>query len=103
MLSADSLSRCNILWSFAHYWNAQYTAHATATGAGRNGEVTSNDLTLKLASPAELGGTTKGENPEQLFAMGYACMRPFPVPRIIIIDCSSLPSGRDSICSRAYG
>jgi len=52
--------------------NHKYTAHATATGAGRNGEVTSNDLKLKLASPAELGGTTKGENPEQLFAMGYA-------------------------------
>jgi len=23
--------------------------------------------------PKELGGTGKGENPEQLFAMGYAC------------------------------
>ncbi|KAG6813893.1 hypothetical protein H0H93_013224, partial [Arthromyces matolae] len=50
----------------------KYTAHATAKGQGRNGEVKSNGLELHLASPKELGGTGKGENPEQLFAMGYA-------------------------------
>lgn len=46
-----------------------YTAHATATGAGRNGEVSSGGLDLKLASP---GSSRAGQNPEQLFAMGYA-------------------------------
>ncbi|KAG6897778.1 hypothetical protein C0992_011191 [Termitomyces sp. T32_za158] len=50
----------------------KYTAHATAKGKGRNGEVKSNGLELHLATPKELGGTGKGENPEQLFAMGYA-------------------------------
>ncbi|KDR67526.1 hypothetical protein GALMADRAFT_231960 [Galerina marginata CBS 339.88] len=55
--------------------DVKYTATATAHGAGRNGKVTSNDLSLSLALPKELGGTGKGENPEQLFAMGYsACL-----------------------------
>ena len=55
----------------------QYTAHATASGAGRNGSVVSNDgsaspLELKLSMPTALGGDGKGVNPEQLFASGYA-------------------------------
>ncbi|RDB16717.1 hypothetical protein Hypma_002554 [Hypsizygus marmoreus] len=50
----------------------KYTAHATAKGLGRNGEVKSNGFQLDLATPKELGGTGKGQNPEQLFAMGYA-------------------------------
>jgi hypothetical protein len=32
-------------------------------------------LKLNLALPKELGGSGKGENPEQLFAMGYAGKR----------------------------
>jgi hypothetical protein len=56
---------------------SQYTATATAQGAGRNGTVSANGLQLNLALPKELGGSGKGENPEQLFAMGYsgACPR----------------------------
>jgi len=55
----------------------KYTAHATSSGAGRNGNVISNDgtakpLDLKLAMPTALGGDGKGVNPEQLFASGYA-------------------------------
>lgn len=53
----------------------EYTAHATARGQGRNGEVKSNDdvgLELRLAMPRSLGGKGDGQNPEQLFAMGYA-------------------------------
>lgn len=53
----------------------QYTAHATAKGQGRNGEVESKDdvgLHLRLALPKSLGGKGDGQNPEQLFAMGYA-------------------------------
>jgi len=52
----------------------QYTVTGTATGAGRNGHVESNGLKLNLATPKALGGTGKGENPEQLFAMGYSGM-----------------------------
>ncbi|KAE9403898.1 OsmC-like protein, partial [Gymnopus androsaceus JB14] len=50
----------------------KYTAQAVAQGAGRNGAVSSNGLDLNLASPKELGGTGDGQNPEQLFAMGYS-------------------------------
>jgi hypothetical protein len=56
----------------------QYTAHATARGKGRNGEVESHDdasLKLRLAMPKSLGGKGDGQNPEQLFAMGYAGAR----------------------------
>lgn len=54
----------------------KYTAHATASGQGRNGVVRSSDgpgLELRLALPKALGGNEDGQNPEQLFAMGYAC------------------------------
>ncbi|KAF8223159.1 organic hydroperoxide resistance protein [Tricholoma matsutake] len=50
----------------------KYTAHATAKGQGRAGEVKSEGLVLNLAVPKAMGGTGKGENPEQLFAMGYS-------------------------------
>lgn len=51
-----------------------YTAQALATGAGRNGHVTSSDrrIDIDLAVPAEMGGSGQGANPEQLFAAGYA-------------------------------
>ncbi|KAH7920705.1 OsmC-like protein [Leucogyrophana mollusca] len=55
--------------------NHKYTAHATAAGQGRNGEVKSDDetpFTLRLAMPKAMGGKGDGQNPEQLFAMGYA-------------------------------
>ncbi|KAL1942809.1 hypothetical protein VTO73DRAFT_5049 [Trametes versicolor] len=56
----------------------QYSAHATARGQGRNGQVKSDDdcgLELRLAMPKSLGGKGDGQNPEQLLAMGYAaCM-----------------------------
>ena len=54
----------------------QHTATARAAGKGRSGQVHSNDeapLTLGLALPKGLGGPGDGTNPEQLFAMGYAC------------------------------
>ncbi len=51
-----------------------YKTCATATG-GRDGRSTTSDgsLDVKLATPKELGGAGgTGNNPEQLFAMGYA-------------------------------
>ncbi len=51
-----------------------YTGTATATG-GREGTASSNDgkLSLKLSTPAELGGAGgEGTNPEQMFAAGYS-------------------------------
>jgi osmotically inducible protein OsmC len=54
--------------------NALYTAHARATGDGRNGHVTSSDglIDTDVAVPAEMGGKGGATNPEQLFAAGYA-------------------------------
>lgn len=52
-----------------------YTAEATATGAGRAGEVRSSDGVIdeRLTVPKELGGPGgDATNPEQLFAAGYA-------------------------------
>jgi lipoyl-dependent peroxiredoxin len=51
-----------------------YTAHAKATGGGRNGLTGTENgrLTFTTASPKELGGSDKGTNPEELFACGYA-------------------------------
>jgi len=51
-----------------------YTTAATATG-GRDGEAATKDgsFKVKLATPKELGGAGgTGNNPEQLFASGYA-------------------------------
>jgi len=52
-----------------------YTATATATGGGRDGQARSSDgtLDLSLSVPRELGGAGgPGSNPEQLFAAGYS-------------------------------
>ena len=54
--------------------NVLYTAHATATGDGRNGHVRSSDglIDTDVALPPEMGGAGGQTNPEQLFAAGYA-------------------------------
>jgi Ohr subfamily peroxiredoxin len=55
-----------------------YTAHAQATGEGRNGKTFLIDeagvggLEIGLSMPKELGGSGKGNNPEQLFGLGYS-------------------------------
>lgn len=53
-----------------------YTAHATASGGGReDGRSTTDDgkIDVKLSTPTEMGGKGgDGTNPEQLFATGYA-------------------------------
>ena len=54
--------------------DVKYTTHATATG-GRDGRSTTADgaLDVKLSTPKELSGAGgEGNNPEQLFAAGYA-------------------------------
>ena len=54
-----------------------YTAHAVANGS-RDGESkteqdgTNHPLSVKLALPIEMHGNGQGNNPEQLFAAGYA-------------------------------
>lgn len=54
--------------------DVKYTTAATANG-GRDGRAATKDGTLdvRLATPKELGGAGgPGNNPEQLFAAGYA-------------------------------
>ena len=54
--------------------DVKYTASASATG-GRDGRAKTDDgsLDVKLTTPKELGGAGgEGNNPEQLFAMGYS-------------------------------
>ena len=53
-----------------------YEVEGIADSAGRNGTVQSfgdAPLDLKMAMPKAAGGKGDGQNPEQLFAMGYAC------------------------------
>ncbi|KAF8800786.1 organic hydroperoxide resistance protein [Phlegmacium glaucopus] len=69
---AKTLFNCPPLRTIITVKEVKYTAHATAQGAGRNGHIKSNGLELNFALPKQLGGSGKGENPEQLFAMGYA-------------------------------
>jgi lipoyl-dependent peroxiredoxin len=66
--------RRSIFWEATMSVDVKYTTSATATG-GRDGRSTTKDgaLDVKLARPKELGGTGgPGNNPEQLFAAGYA-------------------------------
>lgn len=53
--------------------DVKYSTEATATG-GRDGRSKTHDgaLDVKLGTPKELGGSGDGNNPEQLFATGYA-------------------------------
>ncbi len=51
-----------------------YTTQARASGGGREGKSATLDgaLAVTLAPPKEMGGSGAGNNPEQLFAVGYA-------------------------------
>ena len=53
--------------------DVKYRTGATATG-GRDGESRTDDgaFSVKLGVPKEMGGNGQGNNPEQLFAAGYA-------------------------------
>lgn len=54
--------------------DAIYTVEALSTGGGRDGHVATADnaVNLDMAMPRVLGGSGEGNNPEQLFAAGYA-------------------------------
>lgn len=54
--------------------DVKYRTTATANGGGRSGITALENglLTMTMAPAKELGGSGKGHNPEELFAMGYA-------------------------------
>lgn len=51
-----------------------YAVEALSTGGGRDGHVRTADgaVDLEMRAPRELGGSGEGNNPEQLFAAGFA-------------------------------
>ncbi len=51
-----------------------YAVQAQASGGGRDGKSATLDgaLAVSLSPPKEMGGSGLGNNPEQLFAVGYA-------------------------------
>lgn len=53
--------------------DVRYKTRATAHG-GRDGRAKTEDgsLDITMSPPKELGGAGKGNNPEQLFALGYS-------------------------------
>jgi Ohr subfamily peroxiredoxin len=89
--------------------DALYTTEALSTGAGRDGHVAvaGSDLAFDLAVPKEMGGSSAGANPEQLFAAGYAAcfhsaLQAVARGRKIAIEGSSVGS-RVSIGSNGEG
>jgi len=54
--------------------DTKYWTEAHASGGGRDGvaKLASGMLTATMVPPAELGGSGKGHNPEEMFALGYA-------------------------------
>jgi organic hydroperoxide reductase OsmC/OhrA len=76
---AAASDKCPLLQNQPQEENAmsvdvKYRTSATATG-GRDGQAGTTDgsFNVKLATPKELGGAGgPGNNPEQLFAAGYA-------------------------------
>ncbi|MBN8292693.1 organic hydroperoxide resistance protein [Rhodobacter sp. NTK016B] len=54
--------------------DVKYSTEATATGGGRDGTtaLANGELTITMTPPKELGGSGKGHNPEELFALGYS-------------------------------
>lgn len=91
--------------------DALYTVEALSTGGGRDGHVATSDkaVDLEMAPPKELGGSGEGNNPEQLFAAGYAAcfhsaLQSAARTKMVKIDGSSVgarvslvPSGEESI------
>lgn len=51
-----------------------YSTTAVNTGGRASGESRLQDgsYTVKIAPPKEMGGSGRGQNPEQLFALGYS-------------------------------
>ncbi len=82
---------------------AVYTAHAVATGDGRNGHVASSDghVDTDVAIPKEMGGPGGATNPEQLFAAGYAAC--FHSALKIVASTEKIALGEDTTIDASVG
>ncbi len=80
-----------------------YTAHAVATGDGRNGHVASSDglVDTDVAIPKEMGGPGGATNPEQLFAAGYAAC--FHSALKIVAGTEKVALGEDTTIDASVG
>lgn len=83
-----------------------YTAHATATGGGRDkGHSKTDDgkVEVNLSTPKEMGGSGEGTNPEQLFATGYAACFLGAMRFVANQDKSPLPDNTQVIADVGIG
>ena len=81
-----------------------YTAHATATGGGRNGRSATDDgkIDVNLSVPKGMGGDDgPGTNPEQLFATGYAAC--YMGALRLVSGKAGTPVGPDTTVSTSVG
>jgi len=82
-----------------------YTTSARATG-GRDGFAATEDgtFTVKLATPKELGGAGgEGNNPEQLFAAGYAACFIGALKFVAASEKKAVPANTDVIATVGIG
>jgi Ohr subfamily peroxiredoxin len=85
--------------------DVKYTTTATATG-GRDGRAATSDgaLDVKLARPKELGGSGgPGNNPEQLFAAGYAACFLGAMKHVAAQDGSRVPDDTEVTAAVGMG
>ena len=83
--------------------DVKYTTTATATG-GRDGRAATKDgaFEVKLARPKELGGRGDGNNPEQLFAAGYAACFLGAMQHVAAQGGPKVPGGHDRYRDRRH-
>ena len=84
--------------------NVLYKTTATATG-GRDGHAATKDgsLDVKLTTPKELGGGGgEGNNPEQLFATGYAACFLGALNGVARTEKTKLPEGTTVTASVSF-
>ena len=81
-----------------------YTTSAVAVG-GRDGNTGTTDgrFEVKVARPKELGGKGDGNNPEQLFASGYAASFLSSMQSLALQGGATLPANAEVMATVGFG
>jgi osmotically inducible protein OsmC len=84
--------------------NVVYTTSAIAVG-GRDGNTGTTDggFEVKLARPKELGGKGEGNNPEQLFASGYAACFLSSMQSLALQGEANVPANAEVMATVGFG
>src|SRR5258708_18270982 len=84
--------------------NVVYTTSAIAVG-GREGNTGTPDgrFEVKLARPKELGGKDDGNNPEQLFASGYAACFLSSMQLLAAQGAAKVPANAEVMATVGFG